>query len=112
MNKIYKVIWSDARKCYVVVAEIAKNRGKNNVRSIVEHLAAKSAQAVLEMITATHNSAGKALPAVRRRAGYPRTAAQWIVPLFPSAYSVFRPITTGPGWCTGTMWRRITRPAC
>ena len=29
MNKIYKVIWSEARKCYVVVAEIAKNHGKN-----------------------------------------------------------------------------------
>ena len=38
MNKIYKIIWSDARKCYVVVAEIAKNRGKNNVRTIVEGL--------------------------------------------------------------------------
>ena len=32
MNKIYKIIWSDVRKCYVVVAEIARNRGKNNVR--------------------------------------------------------------------------------
>ena len=40
MNKIYKIIWSDARKCYVVVAEIAKNRGKNNVRTIVEGLSA------------------------------------------------------------------------
>ena len=42
MNKIYKIIWSDVRKCYVVVAEIAKNRGKNNVRTIVEGLAACS----------------------------------------------------------------------
>lgn len=42
MNKIYKVIWSDVRKCYVVVAEIARNRGKNNVRTIVEGLAAHS----------------------------------------------------------------------
>ena len=49
MNKIYKVIWSEARKCYVVVAEIAKNHGKNNVRSVVERLAAKSAQAVREL---------------------------------------------------------------
>ena len=42
MNKIYKIIWSDVRKCYVVVAEIARNRGKNNVRTIVEGLAAHS----------------------------------------------------------------------
>ncbi|MBP5736866.1 MAG: leukotoxin LktA family filamentous adhesin, partial [Acidaminococcaceae bacterium] len=40
MNKIYKIIWSDVRKCYVVVAEIAKNRGKNNVRTIMEGLSA------------------------------------------------------------------------
>ncbi|MBQ6913731.1 MAG: leukotoxin LktA family filamentous adhesin, partial [Acidaminococcaceae bacterium] len=42
MNKIYKIIWSDVRKCYVVVAEIARNRGKNSVRTIVEGLAARS----------------------------------------------------------------------
>ena len=28
MNKIYKVIWSKAKKCYVVVSEIAKHNGK------------------------------------------------------------------------------------
>ena len=42
MNKIYKIIWSDVRKCYVVVAEIARNRGKNNVRTIVEGLSAQA----------------------------------------------------------------------
>ena len=57
MNKIYKVIWSNARKCYVVVAEIAKNHGKNNVRSIVERMAAHSllaarAQWVMPVVTA------------------------------------------------------------
>ena len=81
MNKIYKVLWNEARKCYVVVAEIAKNHGKNNVRSIVERLAAKSKHAVLELFTAAQNPAGGALPAAGRRAGYPRTAARWIVPL-------------------------------
>ena len=39
MNKAFKVIWSHARKCYVVVSEIAKNHGKNNTRSIVSQLA-------------------------------------------------------------------------
>jgi len=42
MNKAYKIIWSHVRKCYVVVAEIAKNHGKNNVKSIVSQLAARS----------------------------------------------------------------------
>lgn len=30
MNKIYKVIWNRVRHCYVVVAEIAKNHGKDH----------------------------------------------------------------------------------
>ncbi len=38
MNKVYKVIWSNVRKCYVVVSEIARNRGKNSTKSIVEQL--------------------------------------------------------------------------
>ena len=76
MNKIYKVLWNEARKCYVVVAEIAKNHGKNNVRSIVERLAAKSAQAVRELFTAAQNPG--ALPAVKQQN---LTPAQWIVPL-------------------------------
>ncbi len=76
MNKIYKVIWSEARKCYVVVAEIAKNHGKNNVRSIVERLAVKSAQAVRELFTAAQNPG--ALPAMKQQN---LTPAQWIVPL-------------------------------
>ena len=29
MNKIYKVIWSKARNCYVAVSEIAKRNGKS-----------------------------------------------------------------------------------
>ena len=33
MNKIYKVIWSKIRNCYVAVSELAKNHGKNSVRS-------------------------------------------------------------------------------
>ena len=40
MNKVYKIIWSNVRKCYVVVAEIAKNHGKNNVRTVFNRMAA------------------------------------------------------------------------
>jgi len=39
MNKAYKIIWSHARKCYVVVSELAKSRGKNNTRSIAMRVA-------------------------------------------------------------------------
>ena len=30
MNKVFKVIWSDARSAYVVVSEIAKNHGSKS----------------------------------------------------------------------------------
>ena len=33
MNRIYKVIWNQVKNCYVVVSEIANNRGKINGRS-------------------------------------------------------------------------------
>ena len=29
MNRIYKVIWSKVRNCYVAVSEMAKAHGKN-----------------------------------------------------------------------------------
>ena len=35
MNKVYKIIWNHARKCYVVVAEFVKSRGKNNTKSVL-----------------------------------------------------------------------------
>ena len=77
MNKVFKVIWSNARKCYVVVSEIAKNHGKNNTRSIVSQLAARMEGAMLQMASVLHQaSAAGGQPAVR-----PRTAARWIVPL-------------------------------
>ena len=67
MNRIYKVIWSEARKCYVVVSEIAKNHGKNNVKTVVSQLAA-----------AIQSGGRRSLPVLAER---PHTAAQWIVPL-------------------------------
>ena len=32
MNRIYKVIWSKVRNCYVAVSEIAKRNGKGGGR--------------------------------------------------------------------------------
>lgn len=34
MNKIYKVIWSKVKNCYVVVSELAKRAGKKANRNI------------------------------------------------------------------------------
>ena len=76
MNKVYKVIWSNARKCYVVVSEIAKNRGKNNTRSIVSQLAAR-----VQAITLRNTEEGKAFTVCGQPAARPRTAARWIAPL-------------------------------
>ena len=91
MNKVYKVIWSNARKCYVVVSEIAKNRGKNNTRSIVEQLGAPGGNgcAAGGVRTATAGAGMRTFEACRR----PRTAAQWIVPLM--TVGILMQATTG-----------------
>ena len=81
MNKIYKIIWSEVRKCYVVVAEIAKNHGKNNVRSIFSQLTAATDRALAMQagrVGGFPNEEGRQRPVM---AGRPRTAARWIVPL-------------------------------
>ena len=54
MNKIYKVIWSKARNCYVVVSELAKQNGKNTTttdkrRKLTAGLAMAAMAVVLNM---------------------------------------------------------------
>lgn len=99
MNKVYKVIWNNARKCYVVVSEIAKNHGKNNTRSIVSRLAARMGGCVLQMASAMQQAyTADEQPVIR-----PRMAAQWIVPLvlagilFPVNAWATEIITNGAG---------------
>lgn len=43
MNKIYKVIYSKVRQCYVVVSEIAKSHGRNTKSSVNKSSAALTA---------------------------------------------------------------------
>ena len=38
MNKIYKLVWSKVRHCYVAVAEIAKSHGKSKKSTIVGYI--------------------------------------------------------------------------
>ena len=33
MNRIYKLIWSKVKNCYVVTSELAKNHGKSGTCS-------------------------------------------------------------------------------
>lgn len=35
MNKIFTVIWSKVRQCYVVASELARREGKNKLKSTV-----------------------------------------------------------------------------
>lgn len=41
MNKIFKVVWSKSKECYVVVSEVAKNNGgkKKVLASVLAGLA-------------------------------------------------------------------------
>ena len=41
MNKIYKVIWSKAKNCYVVASELAKRSGKSAQKAILTLLLLK-----------------------------------------------------------------------
>ena len=58
MNKIFKVIWSKSKQCYIVVSEIAKNKtGKKKivVASILAALAMQSGM-ITEVIAADYSS--------------------------------------------------------
>ena len=63
MNKIYKVIWSKTRNCYVAVSEIAKRNGKD--RTSVTGGAAGSRQAarvLCALLLGTYLTAGYSMP--------------------------------------------------
>lgn len=47
MNKIYKVIWSEVRNCYVCVSELAKSHSKPKSRKALAQKGTAGAAAVL-----------------------------------------------------------------
>lgn len=58
MNKVFKVIWSEARNAYVVVSEIAKNHGSKSC----------STKKLLTMLIATGvMTCASMAPAIRHR---------------------------------------------
>ena len=52
LNRIYKVVWSKTKGCYVVVSELAKRVGRNKAKAIVISSAAM-AMAVSPILTST-----------------------------------------------------------
>lgn len=52
MNKIYKVIWSKAKNCYVVVSEIAKRHTKSSSGIVGSVVRSALAGAVFLSLTA------------------------------------------------------------
>ena len=56
LNRIYKVVWSKTKGCYVVVSELAKRVGRNKAKAIVISSAAM-AMAVIPVVTSTVGAA-------------------------------------------------------
>lgn len=53
MNKIYKVIYSKVRQCYVVVSEIAKSHGRHTHSSVAKSSSALTAAVLIALGTFT-----------------------------------------------------------
>ena len=53
MNKVYKVIWSKAKHCYVVVSEIAKRNGKGQSSGVRSSVTAPSLLCTLALLLGT-----------------------------------------------------------
>ena len=49
MNKVYKVIYSKVKQCYVVVSEIAKSHGRHTKSSVAKSSAALTAAVLLAL---------------------------------------------------------------
>ena len=49
MNKIYKVIYSKVRQCYVVVSEIAKSHGRHTHSSVAKSSSALTASVLIAL---------------------------------------------------------------
>ena len=59
MNKIFKVVWSKTKECYVVVSEVAKNNGgkKKVLASVLAGLAMVGAGAPVQAYYSDSGSA-------------------------------------------------------
>lgn len=89
MNKIYKVIWNEARNAYVVVSEIAKNHGSKS----------SSTKKLLAMLIATGVMTCAGFDVLAAEPAAETTAAQQYVALKAADFPA-----TGPKWGNNNTW--------
>lgn len=89
MNKIFKVIWNEARNAYVVVSEIAKNHGSKSC----------SNKKLLAMLIATGVMTCASFDVLAEKPVAATTAAQQYVALKAADFPA-----TGPSWRDKDTW--------
>ena len=89
MNKIFKVIWNEARNAYVVVSEIAKNHGSKSF----------STKKLLAMLIATGVMTCASFDVLAAQPAAKETAAQQYVALKAADFPA-----TGPNWFYKDTW--------
>lgn len=89
MNKIFKVIWNEARNAYVVVSEIAKNHGSKSC----------STKKLLAMLIATGVMTCASFDVLAEKPAAEKTAAQQYVALKAADFPA-----TGPRWFNKDTW--------
>ena len=89
MNKIFKVIWNEARNAYVVVSEIAKNHGSKSC----------STKKLLAMLIATGVMTCASFDVLAEKPAAEKTAAQQYVALKAADFPA-----TGPNWFYKDTW--------
>ena len=89
MNKIFKVIWNEARNAYVVVSEIAKNHGSKSC----------STKKLLAMLIATGVMTCASFDVLAAQPAAEKTAAQQYVALKAADFPA-----TGPRWRDENTW--------
>lgn len=89
MNKIFKVIWNEARNAYVVVSEIAKNHGSKSC----------STKKLLAMLIATGVMTCASFDVLAAQPAAEKTAAQQYVALKAADFPA-----TGPNWFYKDTW--------
>ena len=89
MNKIFKVIWNEARNAYVVVSEIAKNHGSKSC----------STKKLLAMLIATGVMTCASFDVLAAQPAAKGTAAQQYVALKAADFPA-----TGPRWFNKDTW--------
>lgn len=87
MNKIFKVIWNEARNAYVVVSEIAKNHGSKSC----------STKKLLAMLIATGVMTCASFDVLAEKPAAEKTAAQQYVALKAAEFDK-TPLFGSPDW--------------